>query len=167
MMWGFTDTSNVVVLYKFKSALFVFCCGQCRWFPDNHRLVESCVQVSFCVAFFVCFVAHELLLRPELNIISVQTCWCLPHFLFFSLVTPFARSEFLPPSAPATLACDADVCMFRAVITDPGHVLHKHLPEAIQINYNLRPRALRLPLRTTGILFPGYFSKTRINLTVA
>jgi len=51
------------------------------------------------------------------------------------------RSGFLPPSAPAALAlaCDADARLFRAVITDPGHVLQKHLPEARQINYNLRP----------------------------
>jgi len=31
------------------------------------------------------------------------------------------------------MACDADANLFRAVITDPGHVLHKHLPEVGQI----------------------------------
>ena len=54
------------------------------------------------------------------------------------------------------------------MITDPGHVLHKHLPEARQINYNLRPRAHRFrigyALRMTGTLFSGYFSRACINL---
>src|SRR6218665_3492671 len=49
------------------------------------------------------------------------------------LINKLKRSGFLPQSAPAALdlACDADARLFRAVITDPDHVLHKHLPEAI------------------------------------
>src|SRR6218665_3048890 len=68
--------------------------------------------------------------------------------------------------AALVLACDADARLFREVITDPGHVLHKHLPEARQINCNLRPVPMGLdyPLRMTGTLFPGYFSRTCINL---
>src|SRR6218665_527145 len=71
--------------------------------------------------------------------------------------------------AALVLACDADARLFREVITDPGHVLHKHLPEARQINCNLRPVPMGLdyPLRMTGTLFPGYFSRTCINRSVA
>ena len=56
------------------------------------------------------------------------------------LINELKRSVFLPPSAPAAvaLACDADARLFRAVVTDPGHVLHKHLLEARQINYGFR-----------------------------
>src|SRR6218665_2581387 len=73
------------------------------------------------------------------------------------------RSGFLPQSAPAALdlACDVDARLVRAVITDPGHVLHKHLPEARQINYNLRPRAhgFRLPLNDDRNFIPRLLFK--------
>ena len=51
--------------------------------------------------------------------------------------------------------------LFRAVITDPGHVLHKHLPEARQINYNLRHRAhwFRLPLKDDRNFIPRLLFK--------
>src|SRR6218665_596448 len=78
------------------------------------------------------------------------------------LINKLKRSGFLPQSATAALdlSCDADARLFRAVITDPGHVLHKHLPEARQINYrpnlHLRAHGFRLPLKDDrNLLFPG------------
>jgi len=58
------------------------------------------------------------------------------------LINKLKRSGFLPESAPsaAALAGEADQRLFRAVISDPTHVLRKHLPEVRQLSYNLRPR---------------------------
>ena len=61
-------------------------------------------------------------------------------------------------SSPAALvlACDADVRLFSAVISDPGPVLQKHIPKAKQINYYLRPRAhgFRLPAKDDRNFIP-------------
>src|SRR6218665_1880645 len=58
------------------------------------------------------------------------------------LINKLKRSGFLPESAPsaAALAGEADERLFRAVISDPTHVLGKHLPEVRQLSYNLHPR---------------------------
>ena len=59
------------------------------------------------------------------------------------LISKLKRSGFfLPMSAPsaAALAGEADQRLFRAVISDPTHVLRKNLPEVRQLSYNLRPR---------------------------
>src|SRR6218665_586325 len=47
------------------------------------------------------------------------------------LINKLKRSGFLPESAPsaAALAGEAEQRLFRAVISDPTHVLQKHLPE--------------------------------------
>src|SRR6218665_3505744 len=58
------------------------------------------------------------------------------------LINKLKRSGFLPVSAPSATALsgEADERLFRAVISDPTHVLRKHLPEVKQLSYNLRPR---------------------------
>ena len=58
------------------------------------------------------------------------------------LINKLKRSGFLLESAPssAALAGEAEQRLFRAVISDPTHVLRKHLPEVRQLSYNLRPR---------------------------
>ena len=79
------------------------------------------------------------------------------------LINKLKRSGFLPQSAPAALglACDADARLPGAAISDPVPVLHKHVPEARQINYNLRLRAhgFRLPLKDDRNFIPRLLFK--------
>jgi len=67
------------------------------------------------------------------------------------LINQLKRCGFLPMSAPSvpTLANEADQRLFRSVIHNPDHVLHKLLPDVRRVNYNLRSRAhgFELPLK--------------------
>ena len=59
------------------------------------------------------------------------------------LINKLRRCEFLPMSAPSasTLANKAVQRLFRSVIHNTNHVLHKLLPEVKRVSYNLRPLA--------------------------
>src|SRR6218665_698906 len=54
------------------------------------------------------------------------------------LINKLKRSGFLTESAPsaAALAEEADEHLIRTVISDPTHVIRKHLPEVRQLSYN-------------------------------
>ena len=54
------------------------------------------------------------------------------------------------------LAAESDKRLFRAVITDPCHVLSRPLPEVESTSYNLRPRAhcFDLPTKDTRNFIP-------------
>jgi len=71
--------------------------------------------------------------------------------LEFTIRIAIKRGGLLPASATtaAALATEADQRLFRAVISDPIHVLHKHLPEEWKLGYNLRPCAhwLKFPCK--------------------
>src|SRR6218665_3507017 len=56
---------------------------------------------------------------------------------------PLRRGGFLPAQHRSfgDLAAEADRKLFRAVVTDPRHVLSRLLPEVKSTSYNLRPRA--------------------------
>src|SRR6218665_3903509 len=56
---------------------------------------------------------------------------------------PAAEGVFLPAQARSfgDLAAEVDRKLFRAVVTDPRHVLSRLLPEVKSTSYNLRPRA--------------------------
>jgi len=67
------------------------------------------------------------------------------------LINKLRRCGFLPMSAPSasTLANEADQRLFRSVIHNPNHVLHKLLPDVRRVSYNLRPRVdgFELPIK--------------------
>jgi len=56
---------------------------------------------------------------------------------------PAAEGDFLPAQVWSfgDLAVEADRRLFRAVVTDPRHVLSRLLPEVKYTSYNLLPRA--------------------------
>src|SRR6218665_3133206 len=68
------------------------------------------------------------------------------------------RGGFLPAQAWSfgDLAAEADRKLFRAVVTDPHHVLSRLLPEVKSTSYNLRPRAhcFVLPTKDTRNFIP-------------
>src|SRR6218665_1048297 len=57
----------------------------------------------------------------------------------------------------ADLAVEADRRLFKSLISNPSHVLSRHLPAIKTTNYNLRPRAhdFTLPKRIRVILSLG------------
>ena len=59
------------------------------------------------------------------------------------LVERLRRAGYLPEGAPsfAEMAMKADKSLFRSIITNPGHVIYRHLPNVKTTGYNLRPRA--------------------------
>src|SRR6218665_278692 len=71
---------------------------------------------------------------------------------------PAAEGGFLPAQDPSfgDLAAEADRKLFRAVVTDPRHVLSRLLPEVKSTSYNLRPRAhcFVLPTKDTRNFIP-------------
>ena len=89
------------------------------------------------------------------------------------LINKLKRSGFLPESAPsaAALAGEADERLFRAVISDPTHVLRKHLPEvgnSATTSVHVLTGSYSL-LRMSVTLYPGFYTKTcrPINPTLA
>src|SRR6218665_3153252 len=84
------------------------------------------------------------------------------------LINRLRRCGFLPMSAPSasTLANEADQRLFRSVIHNPNHVLHKLLPDVRRVSYNLCPRVhgFELPIKDV-INFISYCIKTYINST--
>src|SRR6218665_865612 len=71
---------------------------------------------------------------------------------------PAAEGGFLPAQDRSfgDLAVEADRKLFRAVVTDPRHVLSRLLPEVKSTSYNLRPRAhcFVLPTKDTRNFIP-------------
>src|SRR6218665_1694720 len=56
------------------------------------------------------------------------------------LVERLRRGGYLPEGAP--LICgDGHESLFQSIITNPGHVLYRHLPKVKTTGYNLHPRA--------------------------
>ena len=53
------------------------------------------------------------------------------------------RGGFIPDDAVsfADLAAEADRRLFRSLVSNPSHMLSRHLPGVKTTNYNLRPRA--------------------------
>ena len=64
------------------------------------------------------------------------------------LINKLRRCGFLPMSV-SNLANEADQRLFRSVIHNPNHVLHKLLPDVRRVSYNLRPRVdgFELPIK--------------------
>ena len=60
------------------------------------------------------------------------------------------RFEYLPPTAPTAeeLSRQADTTLFKAVTSDPHHVLHDLLPPTRSHGHNLRARAHNYVLPT-------------------
>jgi len=58
------------------------------------------------------------------------------------LINKLIRQGYLPTLTPSIeeLCAKADVALFSAILSDPGHVLHALLPPIHQTGYSLRPR---------------------------
>src|SRR6218665_4050162 len=61
----------------------------------------------------------------------------------FSFQERLRRGGYLPVGAPTfvEMATKADKKLFRSIITNPGHLLYRHLPRVKTAGYNLRPHA--------------------------
>src|SRR6218665_721441 len=74
------------------------------------------------------------------------------------LIGRLQRGGFLPDDGLsfAGLAADADRRLFRSLVSNPSHVLSRHLPAIKTTNYNLRPRAhgFTLPEKDTCNFIP-------------
>ena len=60
-----------------------------------------------------------------------------------ALLNKLIRQGYLPTSTPTIeeLCAKADEALFSAVLSDPGHVLHRLLPPIRETGYSLRPRS--------------------------
>src|SRR6218665_2802157 len=77
------------------------------------------------------------------------------------------RRRFLHKDDPS--ACDlvnkSDLALFRAISTNPNHVLHNYLPSPKQHKYHLRAivHSFSLPLKGVRNFIPGAYTETYTN----
>src|SRR6218665_976112 len=100
--------------------------------------------------FFVNFYQNQINIKSErrINLALAKRRWLVVRIkktcnAICHIDGRLQRGGFLPDDGLsfADLAADADRRLFRSLVSNPSHVLSRHLPAIKTTNYNLRPRA--------------------------